>query len=52
MGTSATYSKDGVVAVLSYSQLRDAANNSTLRAYTGGAKFPVTSDVIRESFLR
>lgn len=45
MGTSATYSKDGVVAVLSYSQLRDAANNSTLRAYTGGAKFPVTSDV-------
>ena len=44
-GASASFSEGGLTAVFSYSQLRDAANNSTLRAYTGGAKFVVNSDV-------
>jgi predicted porin len=45
MGTSAAFSEGGLTAVFSYSQLKDAANGSTLRAYTGGAKFVVNSDV-------
>jgi predicted porin len=45
MGASATFSEGGLTAVFSYSQSKDATNNSTLRAYTGGAKFVVNSDV-------
>jgi predicted porin len=45
MGTSAAFSEGGLTAVFSYSQLKDATNGSTLRAYTGGAKFVVNSDV-------
>jgi len=45
MGASASFSQNGMTAVISYSQLRDATNNSTLRAYTGGGKFEVTSDL-------
>jgi len=45
MGTSATFSQGDLTAVFSYSQLRDATSNVTLRAYTGGAKFVVNSDV-------
>lgn len=44
-GASATYSQNGMTAVFAYSQLRDAANNSTLRSYTGGGKFVVTPDL-------
>ncbi|MFC0351191.1 porin [Undibacterium danionis] len=46
MGTSATFSEGGLTAVFSYSQLRDATSNVTLRAYTGGAKFVVNKDVV------
>jgi predicted porin len=45
MGTSAAFSEGGLTAVFSYSQLRDATSNVTLRAYTGGAKFAVNSDI-------
>lgn len=45
-GAAATYSEGGLTAVLSYSQLRDAAaNSSTLRVYTGGAKFAVNDEL-------
>ena len=44
-GASASFSQNGMTAVFSYSQLRDAANNSTLRAYTGGGKFVLSSDL-------
>ncbi len=43
-GASASYSENGMTAVFSYGQMRDAANNSTLRSYTGGVKLAAGTD--------
>ena len=40
-GVSAGFNEGGLTAVFSYSQLKDAMNASTVRSYTGGAKFKV-----------
>ena len=40
-GAALNYSNGDISAAFSYSQLKDAANLSTLRAYTGAAKFKV-----------
>jgi len=40
-GGMASFSEGGLSAVFSYAQLKDAANTSTLRSYTGGAKLTV-----------
>lgn len=44
-GASAGFSQNGLTAVFSYGQMKDAMNSSTLRTYTGGAKFVVNSDI-------
>lgn len=41
-GASAGFSQNGLTAVFSYGQMKDAADSSTLRVYTGGAKFVVS----------
>jgi predicted porin len=38
-GATASYSEGGLTAIFTYAQLKDAANATTLRSYTGGAKF-------------
>jgi len=43
-GVSAVYNSSDMTAAFSYSQLKDATSLSTMRAYTGGAKFVVSSD--------
>jgi predicted porin len=45
MGASATYAASDISVVFSYNQLRDATGASTLRSYTGGAKFVVTPEL-------
>lgn len=44
-GASATYSASDISVVFSYGQMRDATGATTLRSYTGGAKFVVTPEL-------
>jgi predicted porin len=43
-GVSALFTDGALTAAFSYSQLKDATGASTLRSYTGGAKFVVNAD--------